>query len=263
MIMREDKSISNLTWNPITGCTKISPACQNCYAEKIAKNLQKQGVIGYANGFALTLHPDRLNQPLKRKSPTFYFAGSMTDFFHHDVPDNFLDDIMSVMQSSPHHTYMVLTKRAERLPIYFSSRFCPKNLWLGVTVENKEHGLPRMNYLRQVDAALRFINIEPLLEDLGKIDLSGIGWVTLGGETGSGARQMKKVWVEKIRDQVTTAGIPFCFLKWGEWGEDGIRHGKNRTGRLLSGRIWDEKPQLQVKIVMDEKQTSSQFSFDF
>ncbi len=263
MQIREHKKKSSLAWNPVTGCTKISPACQNCYAERIAKYLQKQGIAGYENGFSLTLHPERLDQPVKRKVPTFYFAGSMTDLFHHEVPDDFLDAIMSVIQRTPQHTYMILTKRAKRLPVYFSCRLCPRNLWLGVTVEDRKHGLPRIYYLRRVKASLRFLNMEPLLEDLGKLDLSGIGWVTLGGETGSKARQMQKIWVEKVRDQVLAAGIPFCFFKWGEWGEDGIRRGKNKTGRLLSGRIWDEKPFLKENMEINEKRSASQFSFDF
>jgi len=261
--MKGYKKKSYLTWNPVTGCTKISPACQYCYAERIARSLQKQGVSGYENGFSLTFHHDRLSQPLKRQIPTFYFAGSMTDLFHHEVPDEFLDAIMDVIRNTPQHTYMVLTKRAPRLPNYFSSRLCPQNLWLGVTVENREHGMPRIDYLRQVKASLRFINMEPLLEDLGEIDLSGIGWVTLGGETGAKARATQKIWVEKIRDQVVKAGIPFYFFKWGEWGEDGVRLGKNKTGRLLSGRTWDEKPQFMANHDIDIENTSSQISFDF
>lgn len=262
---KEEGKNRQLTWNPVTGCTQISPACKNCYAKQIAMNLQKQGVSGYENGFALTLHPTRLDQPLKRKKAAFYFTGSMTDLFHADVPDDFLDKIMNVMRRTLQHTYMILTKRASRLPVYFSTRPCPSNLWLGVTVEDRANGLPRMNYLRQVNASLRLVNMEPLLEDLGEIDLTGINWVTAGGETGIGARPTKKAWVINVRDQAIKAGIPFYFFKWGEWGEDEIRHGKQLTGRQLEGRTWDERPlsrKQDDRLDVQEK-SSQQFILDF
>ncbi|MDR0933969.1 MAG: phage Gp37/Gp68 family protein [Burkholderiaceae bacterium] len=258
-----EKTTRGITWNPVTGCTKISPACQNCYAERMANRLQAMGVPGYANGFRLTLHPERLDQPAKRKKPAFYFANSMSDLFHAGVPDDFLDAVIAVMRATPQHQYMVLTKRAQRLPLYFADRPCPQNLWLGVTVEDRRHGLPRMECLRQVKAPLRLVNMEPLLEDPGKLDLSGIGWISLGGETGPGARPTKAQWVRNVRDQAVAAGIPFCFSKWGEWGPDGKRNGRSASGRLLDGQIWDERPSWGASLAeegCDEAARNRQFT---
>lgn len=263
MTGRRDVQWRFMTWNPVTGCSKVSPACKNCYARPIAERLQRQGVPGYANGFALTLHPERLKQPARRKAPVFYFANSMSDLFHGDVPDGFLDQVMEVMQTTPQHRYMVLTKRAERLPVYFRTRACPANLWLGVTVEDRAHGLPRMDCLRQVNAPLRLVNMEPLLEDLGELDLSGIGWVSVGGETGPGARPTHKEWVVNVRDQAIAAGVPFHFAKWGEWGEDGVRRGRHATGRLLEGRIWDESLPCDDGFSEGEEAEPMQFSLGF
>ncbi|NLC23915.1 MAG: phage Gp37/Gp68 family protein [Oxalobacter sp.] len=263
MASSEDEEMGSMTWNPVTGCTKLSPACKNCYARPIAERLQKQGVPGYANGFVVTLHPKRLGQPTRRRKPTFYFANSMSDLFHADVPDDFLDKVMDVMRATPQHLYMVLTKRAERLPVYFSSRPCPPNLWLGVTVEDRAHGLPRMDSLRQVDVPLRLVNMEPLLEDLGELDLSGIGWVMVGGETGPGARPTQAQWVTRVRDQAVAAGVPFCFSKWGEWGPDGVRRGRRANGRLLDGRIWDESPLYALTLPEESGEAPQQFSLGF
>lgn len=236
------KRAGSLTWNPVTGCTAVSPGCQNCYARGIALRLRRQGAPGYEGGFAPALHPERLGQPKKRRQPAFYFADSMGDLFHAAVPDSFLDAVMAVMRETPWHTYMVLTKRAGRLPVYFAGRTCPDNLWLGVTVEDRIHGLPRMTLLRQVNAPLRLVNMEPLLEDIGELDLSGIGWVRVGGESGPNARPMRREWVARVRDQAVCAGVPFYFAGWGEWGPDGQQCGKQAAGRLLDGRIWDEMP---------------------
>jgi len=189
------------TWNPTTGCTKISPGCKHCYAEVMAGRLQAMGTPGYENGFGLTLLPERLLQPLRRKKPTIYFVNSMSDLFHEDIPDQFLDRVFEIIRLSPQHTYQILTKRAERLPQYFKHRDCPKNVWLGVSVEDQRYGVPRIDYLRQVDAHIRFLSVEPLLEDIGKIDLSGIHWVIVGGESGPKARPMKPVWVENVKKQ--------------------------------------------------------------
>jgi protein gp37 len=242
-----------MMWNPVTGCTKVSPACRNCYAERIAKRLAAQGAPGYARGFELTLHPGRLDQPSRRRKPAFYFVNSMSDLFHAGVPDDFLDAVMAVMRKTPQHTYMALTKRASRLPVYFAARACPPNLWLGVTVEDRAHGLPRMDWLRQVDARVRMVNMEPLLEDLGELDLSGMDWVSLGGESGPGARPMKEEWVLRVRDQALAARVPFTFRQWGEWGPDGVRRGRRANGRLLEGRVWDDGPRVEaVQITGDE-----------
>ena len=234
------------TWNPTTGCTKVSPGCKNCYAEKMALRLKAMGASGYSNGFRLSLHPERLVQPVRRKKPTVYFVNSMSDLFHEDVPDDFLDRVLNVIHATPHHTYQVLTKRAERLPIYFSAKKCPTNLWLGVSVEDRRYGLPRIDYLRLVKAPVRFLSIEPLLEPLGQLDLDGIDWVIVGGESGHRARRMRQEWVEEIRLQAQESNVAFFFKQWGNWGPDGIRRGKKRNGRLLNGEYWDQLPALDV-----------------
>jgi protein gp37 len=230
------------TWNPTTGCTKVSPGCRNCYAETMARRLRAMGAGGYEKGFDLVIHPERLDQPLKRKKPTTYFVNSMSDLFHEGIPDDFLDQVMDVMRNTPRHTYQVLTKRSQRLPQYFATRECPPNLWLGVSVEDKRYGLPRIDHLRQVDAVVRFLSVEPLLEDLGRIDLTGIHWVIVGGESGHRARPMRAEWVENIRIHAQEVGVPFFFKQWGTWGPDGRKRGKKANGRIFNGKIWSEMP---------------------
>lgn len=230
------------TWNPTTGCTKISPGCKHCYAEVMAHRLQAMGAPGYANGFKLALHPERLLQPLQRKKPTVYFVNSMSDLFHEDIPDRFLDQVFSVIRQTPHHTYQILTKRAERLPEYFAKRSCPINVWLGVSVENRKYGVPRIAQLRQVDAHIRFLSVEPLLEDLGKLDLHDIHWVIVGGESGHKARPMREEWALNVKRQAEAAGAAFFFKQWGGWGADGVKRHKKANGRVLQGRTWDNYP---------------------
>lgn len=230
------------TWNPTTGCTKISPGCKHCYAETMAHRLHAMGASGYEQGFALSLHPERLSQPLKRKKPTTYFVNSMSDLFHEDIPDNFLDQVMDVIRQTPQHTYQILTKRADRLPRYFHNRTCPRNIWLGVSVEDQHYGLPRIDHLRQVDAHIRFLSIEPLLEDLGSIDLEGIHWVIVGGESGHKARPMRSEWVENIQHQAEDAGVAFFFKQWGTWGADGVKRRKKANGRTFKGKTWNDTP---------------------
>lgn len=230
------------TWNPVTGCTKVSPGCKHCYAETMAHRLRAMNALGYENGFELALHHTRLNQPLSRKTPTTYFVNSMSDLFHEGVPDAFIEQVLEVCAASPQHTYQVLTKRAERLPSFFASRKCPSNVWLGVSVEDRRYGVPRIDLLRQVHTAVRFLSAEPLLENLGQIDLRGMHWVIVGGESGSRARPMQAEWAEDIRRQALAQGVAFFFKQWGAWGADGIRRDKRRNGRLLGGRLWDEYP---------------------
>jgi protein gp37 len=232
------------TWNPVTGCTKISPGCKHCYAETMAARLQAIGVPEYEAGFRLTLHPERLVQPLRRRKPTVYFVNSMSDLFHEAVPDEFIEKILDVIEKTPHHTYQILTKRASRLPTFFAARHVPANVWLGVSVEDQRYGLPRIDQLRQVSASIRFLSVEPLLEDLGEIDLRGIDWVIVGGESGPKARPMRPEWPENIRCQAEAAGIAFFFKQWGAWGADGVRRAKKANGRLLSGKIWNQTPDL-------------------
>ena len=168
----------------------------------------------------------------------------MADLFHEDVPDDFIDRVLATIRQSPRHTYQILTKRAERLPRFFANRPVPPNVWLGVTVEDRRHGLPRIEHLRRVSARVRFLSVEPLLEDLGPLDLGGIDWVIAGGESGPDARPMREEWALGVRDQCLATGVAFVFKQWGAWGPDGVRRDKKANGRLLAGRVWDERPEI-------------------
>lgn len=231
------------TWNPTVGCSKISPGCAHCYAEVMAKRLKAMGVKGYENGFHLTLLPERLEEPTWRKRPTVYFVNSMSDLFHEDIPDSYLLKVFAVIRQAPRHVFQILTKRAERMAEFLGGREVPSNAWLGVTVENRDHGLPRLEALRGVSASVRFISAEPLLEDLTGIDLAGIHWVIVGGESGPKARPMKREWVLNLKLRCDEARVAFFFKQWGEWSVDGLRRGKKHNGRLLDGRTWDAMPQ--------------------
>jgi protein gp37 len=202
------------------------------------------GVRGYENGFRLNLLPERLTEPLKRRKPTIYFVNSMSDLFHEDVPDAFIRQVFDVIRQTPQHTYQILTKRADRLPGFFSNYEAPRNAWLGVSVEDKKHGPPRIDALRQVAAHIRFLSVEPLLEDLGDIDLRGIHWVIVGGESGPKARPMKQEWVVNIQRQCEQQNVAFFFKQWGGWGADGKKRAKKQNGRVLLGKTWDEMPSL-------------------
>lgn len=232
------------TWNPTVGCTKISAGCKHCYAETMAKRLQAMGTPGYENGFKLTILPQRLDDPLQRKKPTVYFVNSMSDIFHDNIPDEYIERVFAVIQQTPHHTYQVLTKRAARMARFFKNREVPQNAWLGVSVENKKHGVPRIDYLRQVPARIRFLSVEPLLEDVGELDLTDIHWVIVGGESGPKARPMKLEWALSVQQQCDEQGVAFFFKQWGGWGEDGKRRAKSKNGRLLNGKTWDEMPAM-------------------
>jgi len=230
------------TWNPVVGCTKVSAGCKNCYAEVMARRLQAMGTPGYENGFALRIIPERLNDPLRRKKPTIYFVNSMSDLFHERVPVAYIDQVFAVIAQTPHHSYQILTKRAARMARYFNSRTVPDNVWLGVSVENKRHGVPRIDHLRSVAAKIRFLSVEPLLEDVGELNLDQIHWVIVGGESGSKARPMKPEWADAVRVQCEEQDVAFFFKQWGGWGADGKRRAKSKNGRLLNGRTWDEMP---------------------
>lgn len=233
------------TWNPTVGCTKISPGCKHCYAESMAMRLQAMGTRGYENGFQLTLLPNRLEEPIRRKIPTVYFVNSMSDVFHEDVPFDYIEKIFDTIAKTPQHTYQILTKRADRLAEFFAQRSVPSNAWLGVSVEDQKYGLPRIDYLRMVDAKIRFLSIEPLLEHLGEINLAEIHWVIVGGESGPKARPMQKEWVDDIRVQCEEAEVAFFFKQWGGWGADGKKRAKKHNGRELNGRTWDAMPEPQ------------------
>lgn len=232
------------TWNPATGCTKVSPGCEHCYAEVMANRLKAIGVKVYENGFKLTLQPHRLQEPLQRKKPTAYFVNSMSDMFHENIPASYIKSIFDVIEKTPWHTYQILTKRAERMTDIMKNIIIPPNAWMGVTVENKKHGLPRIDLLRKIKANVRFLSIEPLLEDLGSIKLSDIHWVIVGGESGPKARPMKAEWVNSIKVQCKEFHVPFFFKQWGGWRPDGVKRPKKQNGRLLHGRAWDGKPDV-------------------
>jgi protein gp37 len=231
---------TDATWNPVRGCTKISPGCAHCYAETFAERFR--GVQGhpYEYGFDLRLVPEKLLEPLRWKKPSMIFVNSMSDLFHENVPDDYIAEVARVMCRAYWHTYQVLTKRAERMEMLLNGKLSfasqKQHIWWGVSVENKRLGLPRIKRLRAARATVRFLSIEPLLERLGKLDLEGIAWVIVGGESGAGARPMREDWVLSIRDQCQEANVPFFFKQWG-----GVR--KSRTGRLLEGRTYDEFPE--------------------
>ena len=222
------------TWNPLTGCTKVSPGCKHCYAERMAKRLQAMGQEKYSNGFKLTLHPEVLEDPLKWVKPQMIFVNSMSDLFHKDVPLEFIQAVFDVIRRAHWHTFQVLTKRAERLSELDSFLTWPDNLWMGVSVENQEYTF-RIDYLRQTHAKTKFLSLEPLLGAIPHMNLTGINWVIVGGESGPGARPIQPEWVTDIRDQCLAAKVPFFFKQWG-----GVN--KKKTGRELEGRTWDELP---------------------
>jgi protein gp37 len=225
---------TDATWNPVTGCTKISPGCKHCYAERMATRLQAMGQPNYANGFEVTLQPHMLELPLTWKRPKRVFVNSMSDLFHRDVPLSFIKNVFSVMNCAHWHQYQVLTKRAERLEELSRELPWAPHIWMGVSVENDDY-LWRIEHLRRTCAQIKFLSIEPLIGPLGKIDLRGIDWVIVGGESGPGARPMDAEWVRQIRDQCLRAAVPFFFKQWG-----GVI--KSTTGRLLDGRAWEQMP---------------------
>ncbi|MGO9109303.1 MAG: DUF5131 family protein [Thermoguttaceae bacterium] len=222
------------TWNPVTGCTKISPGCMHCYAERMAKRLQAMGQANYASGFQVAMHDHAVELPLTWKKPRTIFVNSMSDLFHQAIPIEFIQRIFAVMQQADWHKYQLLTKRSKRLLELDSELRWLPNIWMGVSVENQDH-VHRIDHLRETHAHTKFLSLEPLLGPLPDLKLTGIGWVIVGGESGPRARPMKREWVTEIRDQCQAAEVPFFFKQWG-----GVQ--KNRTGRELEGRTWDEMP---------------------
>lgn len=238
------------TWNPTVGCSKVSAGCVNCYAEIMAKRLQAMGAHGYENGFKFTVMAERLEQPLTKKKPTKFFVNSMSDLFHEKMPEDFLDKIFSVIKESPQHIYQILTKRENRMFEYLNGKKTPNNIWLGVTVENRKDGLPRMEKLRKLEANIKFISVEPLLESLGNINLKGIDWVIVGGESGVKARPMDQTFVINIKKQCERQNVAFFFKQWGTWGHDGTRRSKKSNGRLLLGKEWNQYPEYKFQMQM-------------
>jgi protein gp37 len=223
------------TWNPVTGCTKISPGCKFCYAERMAERLQAMGQPNYRNGFELTLQPRMLELPLQWKKPQRIFVNSMSDLFHRDVPLPYIQRVFEVMRQASWHQFQILTKRADRLAELDSVLDWPANVWMGVSVESSEH-VDRIDDLRSTRARVKFLSLEPLLGPLPDLNLQGIDWVIVGGESGPKARPVEEAWIREIRDQCLQAQVAFFFKQWG--GKN-----KKKTGRMLEGRTWDEIPQ--------------------
>jgi len=239
MADRSDIEWTDATWNPVRGCTPVSPGCAHCYAKRFAERFR--GVPGhpYEQGFDLRLVPEKLADPLRWRKPRRVFVNSMSDLFHPDVPDHYIRATIENMMFARRHVYQVLTKRSERMRAFLQSSFRSvrhrRYIWWGVSVEDREHGLPRIRHLQRTPAAVRFISFEPLLEDVGRIPLRGIHWVIVGGESGPGARPMRPAWVRSILAQCRRAGVPFFFKQWG-----GVR--KHETGRVLDERVYNEFP---------------------
>jgi protein gp37 len=241
---------TDATWNPLRGCTKISPGCKHCYAETFAERFR--GVKGhpYEQGFDLRLIPEKISEPFQWPGPRTVFVNSMSDLFQPNVPDDYIEDVVRVMVEANWHTYQVLTKRADRLKELLRTRLRfaadQRHIWWGVSVEDKKYGLPRIEHLQTAPAAVRFLSIEPLLEDLAEFDMSGIAWAIIGGESGHGARPMDKVWVERVLRLCKEQGVLFFFKQWG-----GVH--KSKTGRLLNGRTHDDMPERIVASIPPRK----------
>jgi protein gp37 len=242
---------TDATWNPLRGCTKISPGCKHCYAETFAERFR--GVQGhpYEQGFDLRLVPEKLSEPFTWPSPRTVFVNSMSDLFQPTVPDAYIEDVVRVMIDADWHTYQVLTKRSDRLQQLLSTKLRhaanARHIWWGVSVEDKKYGLPRIEHLRATPAAVRFLSIEPLLEDLGHFDISGIDWAIVGGESGKGARPMEKQWVDNILKICRAKAVAFFFKQWG-----GVH--KSKTGRLLNGKTHDAMPERTIAQIPPRKQ---------
>lgn len=228
---------TDATWNPVTGCNKVSPGCKLCYAERLTKRLKATGMDKYRNGFEVTCHPGALEIPLRWRKPRAIFVNSMSDLFHEQVPDEFVRDVFDVMERAHWHRYQVLTKRPERVAALSDQLPWPSQVWLGVSVESERY-MNRIDLLRECRASVKFLSLEPLLGPLPNLNLDGIDWVIVGGESGPGARPMEADWARDIRDQCVEAEVPFYFKQWG-----GVF--KKRQGRILDGRTWDEMPDFE------------------
>jgi len=229
------------TWNPSIGCSKVTAGCNNCYAEVMARRLKAMGATGYDDGFEFKILSERLYQPVNIKKPTKFFVNSMSDLFHEKMPFEFLDKIFEVIANTPQHHYQILTKREHILQKYFLKRIVPANVWLGVTVEH-EKTKKRIDVLKSVNTSIRFVSIEPLIGDVGALDLTGIHWVIVGGESGVSARPMNPIWAINIQEQCIEQKVAFFFKQWGTWGEDGVKRNKKSNGSFLLGKEWKEEP---------------------
>jgi protein gp37 len=241
MVAHSSIEWTDMTWNPVTGCTKISSGCKNCYAERMAKRLKAMGQPNYRNGFQVTLHPHALKKPLELKRPRVIFVNSMSDLFHETIPESFIQQVFKVMRRASWHHFQVLTKRAERLAEIAPRIDWPANVWMGVSVED-DNNIRRIDHLRGIGASLKFLSLEPLIGPLPDLRLEGIDWVIVGGESGPGNRPIKREWVLEIRDRCLEAGLPFFFKQWGGFH-------KKKAGRLLEGQAWDEMPSVVEEVV--------------
>lgn len=236
---------TSATWNPVRGCTKVSPGCAHCYAETFAERFRNVKGHPYEQGFDLRLVPEKMNEPIRWKQPKTIFVNSMSDLFHKDVPDDYIVEVCEVMKEANWHTYQVLTKRSARMSELLRGKLSSyaglSNIWWGVTVENRQHGLPRIEDLKNTPASVKFLSIEPLLEDLGVVDFSGIDWVIVGGESGAKSRPMHESWVLSIKSQCEEKNIAFFFKQWG--GKN-----KKKNGRLLLGRTYDGFPKFKMEL---------------
>lgn len=231
------------TWNPATGCTKVSPGCKNCYAERMARRLRAMGQPNYQNGFQLTMHAHMLSLPERWRKPRTIFVNSMSDLFHDAVSEEFIVDVWRVMRETPRHNYQILTKRPERMAEVVA-RLIPDvlpNVWLGTSVENADV-VERIDHLRAVPAAIRFISFEPLIGPVGDVDLTDVHWAIVGGESGLNARPIREDWIDEIYAQCDTYGTAFFFKQWGTWGKDNKKRSKKANGREYRGRTWNDMP---------------------
>lgn len=235
------------SWNPTIGCDKVSSGCKNCYAQAMAKRLQAIGNPDYKDGFAFKMLPQRLDEPKRNKKPTLYFVNSMSDLFHQKMDFGFLERVMQVITDTPHHQYQILTKRPHTMKEYFSKREIPPNVWLGTTVESSKVK-SRIDLIRDLRASVKWLSCEPLISDLGELDLRGIDWVIAGGESGANARAMKEEWVLNIKRQCEAQNVAFFFKQWGAWGSDGVKRSKKENGALLGGKIYQAYPKIVQKI---------------
>jgi len=240
---------TDATWNPVTGCTKISPGCKHCYAERLAHRLQAMGNPRYRNGFEITLHSDQIELPLRWRQPRRIFVNSMSDLFHEDVPDAFIERVFATMAEASWHAFQILTKRAERLAEMATQLAWPRNVWQGVSTESEEY-VYRIMLLRQVPAAVRFVSVEPMLGRIRRLPLRGIHWVIVGGESGPNFRRIDPDWVREIRDQCLAANDPFFFKQWG-----GFR--PKSGGRKLGGRTWDQSPQVPILGIRETREQTA------
>lgn len=239
MSSQSDIEWTDATWNPVTGCTKVSAGCDNCYAEALARRLHAMGNQRYRNGFKVTLHPDLVEMPLRWKTPKKIFVNSMSDLYHSEIPDEYIRQVFDVMRRAHWHQFQILTKRPQRLVRLASSLPWPKNVWQGVSIENNAVAF-RADFLRKVPAAVRFLSCEPLIGAVDKVDLSELDWVIAGGESGARARPMESAWVRDLRQRCKKSKVPFFFKQWG-----GYHHSSG--GRLLDGRTYDEYPTPRLR----------------